>query len=123
MEADAGQIKQLLINLLDNAIQYTPRGGKIDVRLYPDRDSVRIDIEDTGSGIPAEHLPYVFDRFYRVDASRDRNSGCAGLGLAIAKDIVDAHGGTISVDSLVGQGTTFSIILPLAHQVTRSSGS
>jgi heavy metal sensor kinase len=101
---------RLLVNLLDNAIKYTDR-GTIAVTAHNRHGSVRVAVADTGQGIPAEHLPRLFDRFYRVDASRT-NRG-SGLGLALALEIARAHGGTIEVNSAVGVGTTFTVLLPI----------
>ena len=108
---DVGQLKQLVINLLDNALRHTPQGGAVTVGLQSSEDQVRLTVEDTGSGIAAEHLPHIFERFYRADRARDRESGGTGLGLAIAKEIVLAHHGTINVQSEVGEGTVFTINL------------
>ncbi|MCA9422027.1 MAG: HAMP domain-containing protein [Nitrospira sp.] len=109
---DASQLKQALINLLDNALRHTPSGGTITVRVNSHDSSIKLSVEDTGPGIDAQHLPHLFERFYRVDQARDRQSGGTGLGLAIVKEIIEAHGGTIHVLSQVGNGTTFTIILP-----------
>ena len=109
---DADRLKQLLINLADNAIKYTPSDGEVKIALERDADWVRVSITDTGVGIPAQDLPKIFDRFYRVDRARSREKGGTGLGLAICKWIVDAHGGKIDVASEVGKGTTFNVSLP-----------
>ncbi|WP_044519707.1 sensor histidine kinase, partial [Mycolicibacterium septicum] len=102
----------ILGNLLDNALRHTPAGGRvtIDAAMAADR-SVKLTVTDTGEGIPAEHLPHVFERFYRADTARDRDHGGSGIGLAIVKALVEAHRGHISVSSS-GAGTTFTIILP-----------
>ena len=116
MLGDVDRLKQLLLNLISNAIKYTPDGGRVDVSLSKKNGWAYINIADTGMGIPAEDLPYIFDRFYRVDKARARGQsgkGGAGLGLAIAKWIAQAHGGNIDVTSKVGEGTTFTIILPI----------
>jgi signal transduction histidine kinase len=110
---DAGQLKQLVINLLDNAIRHTPHDGSVTVTLQSSADQVRLTVEDTGSGIAAEHLPHIFERFYRADPARDRESGGTGLGLAIAQEIVLAHNGTINVQSEVGKGSVFTVSLPV----------
>lgn len=110
---DDGQLKQLVINLLDNAIRHTPTGGAVTVGLKSSDDQVCLTIKDTGSGIPAEHLPRIFERFYRADQARDRESGGTGLGLAIAKEIVLAHHGTISVKSEAGKGSVFTVSIPV----------
>jgi len=109
---DASQLKQALINLLDNALRHTPSGGTITVRVGSHDTSIRLSVEDTGPGIDSTHLPHLFERFYRVDQSRDRQSGGTGLGLAIVKEIVEAHGGHIEAHSQVGKGTTFTITFP-----------
>ncbi len=116
MMGDVDRLKQLLLNLISNAIKYTPDGGTVDVSLSKKNGWAYLKISDTGMGIPAEDLPYIFDRFYRVDKARARaqsGQGGAGLGLAIAKWIAQAHGGNIDVTSKVGEGTTFTIILPI----------
>ncbi len=113
--ADEDRITQVLLNLVGNALQYTPSGGR--VRLYAERagDRLRVAVEDTGIGIPAEHLPHVFERFYRVDKSRSRAGGGSGIGLTIARHLVEAHGGEIQAASEgPGQGSTFSFTLPIA---------
>ena len=118
---DVDRLKQLLLNLISNAIKYTPDGGTVDVSLSKKNGWGYLRIADTGRGIPAEDLPYIFDRFYRVDKARARGQagqGGAGLGLAIAKWIAQAHGGNIDVMSKVGEGTTFTIILPILVEPT-----
>lgn len=109
---DPFRFDQVLVNLIDNAINYTERGG-ITIRIARANDVLRLSVQDTGVGIPPEHLPRIFERFYTVDKSRARKYGGTGLGLAIVKHIVALHGGTISVSSEVNQGTTFTIELPL----------
>lgn len=111
---DAGRMGRVLNNLLSNALQHTPDGGSITLRAEPDGGRVRVILSDTGHGIVPEDLPHIFDRFYRGDKSRSRATGGAGLGLAIAKGIIEAHGGQIDVQSEPGQGTTFSFTLPRA---------
>ncbi len=112
IEADYDRLNQVLANLLTNALRHTPENGQITLRAESVPDGVRITVEDTGTGIPAEDLPYIFDRFWRGDKSRTRTEGSSGLGLAITKQLVLAHGGTISVGSEEGEGTTFEIELP-----------
>jgi two-component system OmpR family sensor kinase len=112
---DRDRLKQLLLNLVDNAIKYTPSGGEVRLSLERDTQWVRVTVSDTGIGIPTEDLPRIFDRFYRVDKARSREMGGSGLGLAIAKWITDAHGGRIEVQSEVGKGTIFTLWLPLAN--------
>jgi heavy metal sensor kinase len=110
---DESRLRQVFYNLLDNAIKYTPEGGAIAVRAqWADRIPV-VTVRDTGIGIPPEHLPHVFDRFYRVDKARSRAQGGTGLGLSIARGIIEAHGGHIELASTPGQGTTCIVTLPL----------
>lgn len=113
---DTDRLKQLLLNLGSNSIKYTPPGGKLSLRLSLVDSTACIEVKDTGIGIPAEDLPYIFDRFYRVDKARSREQGGTGLGLSIAKWIARAHGGQISVTSKVGEGTTFTLMLPAIVQ-------
>ena len=113
VRGDAGKLKELFLNLMDNAIRYTSRGGNISIALAKQGQTALVDIKDTGIGITREHIPHIFDRFYRVDKARSRAEGGSGLGLAICKHIVEAHGGTICVASGSGRGSTFSIRLPL----------
>ena len=110
--ADEDLLLQLMLNLVDNAIKYTPTGGHVRVSWGPDEDRVTMTVMDTGIGIPSEHVGRLFDRFYRVDVARSRNDGGVGLGLAISQWIVQAHGGEISVESTVGQGSAFTVRLP-----------
>jgi two-component system phosphate regulon sensor histidine kinase PhoR len=100
-----------MVNLIDNAIKYTPAGGRIAVTCREEGNGVRITVRDTGVGIPAEHLPRIFERFYRVDRERSREAGGTGLGLAIVKHIVEAHGSNVEIESEVGRGSTFSFSL------------
>jgi signal transduction histidine kinase len=102
---------QVLDNLVDNALRYTASGGRITLGARAEGSVTLITVQDTGAGIPRHDLPHVFDRFYRGDSARSEDGGESGLGLAIAKAIVEAHGGTISVDSEIGVGTTFTIAL------------
>jgi len=111
--ADVGRLNQVLGNLVSNALRHTPTGGSVTLRVGPADDAVRITVSDTGEGIAAEDLPFVFDRFWRSDRSRSKLGGAgSGLGLAIVRQLVQAHGGEISVWSKPGQGTTFTIDLP-----------
>ena len=112
--ADLGRLEQVIINLLDNAISYTPAHGTVTVSAVDLGSTVRIDVADTGIGIPAKDLPRIFERFYRVDAARSREIGGTGLGLSIVRHIVQAHGGTVSVQSVLGKGSTFSFTLKKA---------
>ncbi|MGD8189152.1 ATP-binding protein [Brevibacillus ginsengisoli] len=110
-DIDSDRIEQVLTNLIDNAMRHTPAGGTVTIRVKGD-DPLYLEISDTGSGIPQEDLPFVFERFYKADKARTRGRAGTGLGLAIAKNIVDAHEGTITVHSKQGEGTTFTISLP-----------
>ena len=112
IKADPFKLEQVFINLLDNAIKYTEKGG-ITISITPSGPNhIKITVADTGPGIPAEHLPYIFERFYVVDKSRSRKTGGTGLGLSIVKHIVQLHDGDIKVESQLGKGTKFIIILP-----------
>jgi signal transduction histidine kinase len=113
--ADPERIIQVLLNLLGNALQYTPSGGQVTVRAQREGREVIIEVQDTGIGIAAEHLPQIFERFYRVDKSRSRTGGGSGIGLTIARHLVEAHGGRIWAESPgLGKGSTFTFTLPLA---------
>jgi signal transduction histidine kinase len=111
VEADPQRIGQVLRNLVANALQYTPSGGTVSLSARRRDDLVAIEVRDTGCGISAEHLPNVFERFYRADSSRARSTGGAGIGLAVVKQLVEAHGGTVGVTSVEGQGSCFSFEL------------
>ena len=111
---DGQRLRHMLLNLLDNAIRYTPPGGTVRVTLETHGTLAYVQVADTGIGVAPEDLPHIFDRFYRADAARSRASGGAGLGLALARWCVEAHGGTICVESQVRQGTRFTVSLPLA---------
>jgi len=108
---DRDRVKQVMVNLIDNAVKYTDPGGTIQCAITPAGLHVQIHVRDTGCGIPEEHLPRVFERFYRVDKNRSRQVGGTGLGLAIVKHIVEAHGGTLQVTSTVGKGSEFTFSL------------
>jgi signal transduction histidine kinase len=115
IRADPSRIIQVLLNLLGNALQYTPSNGQVTVRALRDGREVVIVVQDTGIGISAEHIPHIFERFYRVDKSRSRPGGGSGIGLTIAKHLVEAHGGRIWATSPgLDQGSTFSFTLPIA---------
>jgi two-component system sensor histidine kinase BaeS len=121
-DVDQIRLRQVLGNLVANALRYTPPTGTVTIAVGPvpdDPGHVRIEVTDTGVGIDPEHLPHLFDRFYRVDASRSRETGGSGLGLAITQFLVHAHGGTIDVTSTVGVGTRFVIELPAATKASR----
>jgi signal transduction histidine kinase len=109
---DRDKIVQVLTNLLSNAIKFTPDGGRITTRLQQENGHLRIQVTDTGIGIPAKHLPSIFDRFFQVQELYQQTKG-SGLGLSIVKNIVELHGGTVQVESEVDKGTTFTIVLPL----------
>lgn len=113
LRGDAHRLKQLLGNLIDNAIRYTPQAGTITISLFRDSDWARLEVADTGIGIAHEHLPHILDRFYRVDRARSRAGGGTGLGLAIVKGIAEQHGGKITVTSEPGRGSTFTAWLKL----------
>jgi heavy metal sensor kinase len=123
VDGDETALRRLLLILVDNAVKYTPAGGRVDVRLAVDENAAVIRISDTGIGIAAADLPHVFDRFWRADKVRSRAAGGTGLGLAIARWIVDRHGGTIVVSSEVGQGSTFTVTLPLAPESRPPAGT
>lgn len=110
---DSERMMRVLGNLISNALQHTPHGGRITLSAQAHGDTVQLSVEDSGVGIAAEKLAQLFDRFYRVDESREQNEGGSGLGLAIAKSIVELHGGLITATSIVGRGTTFTITLPI----------
>ena len=116
VEMDRLRIQQALGNLLDNAIRHTPPGGSVTVAARPHGDGVRVEVTDTGSGIAPEDLPHVFDRLYRADPSRDRATGGSGLGLTIARQLVEAHGGTIWAESEPGAGSRFGFDLPASKR-------
>ncbi len=112
VNGDRAKLRALLLNLLDNAIRYSPDGGTVSLRLRRVGRVAVIDVADTGIGIPEEDIPHIFERFYRVDKARSRAEGGAGLGLAIARHIAEVHGGRIEVASQLGRGSTFSLWLP-----------
>jgi two-component system phosphate regulon sensor histidine kinase PhoR len=114
MRGDRAQLGLLLSNLIDNALRYTPANGTVCVRLDPAESRAVLQVADTGEGIPASELPRVFERFYRVDKARARQTGGTGLGLAIVRHVAEAHGGTVRVDSELARGTTFTVTLPVA---------
>ncbi len=113
LSADSLRLRQVFLNLLTNAIKYTPENGSITIGLLLNENNVEITITDTGIGIDDENLDVIFDRFYRVNKTNNRNDGGSGLGLAIVKWIVNAHAGSITVSSIPGQGSKFTVILPL----------
>ncbi len=115
VEVDPERMAQVLGNLVSNALRYTPTGGQVTLAAGVDAAGVTLRVQDNGAGIAPEHLPHIFDRFYRGDESRQHGEGESGLGLAIAKSLVEAHGGSIAAESTLGGGTTFTIRLP-AHE-------
>ena len=112
-EVDADLIREALVNLMSNAMRYTNEGGWVVVTVSADREDALISVKDTGIGMEADEIPRAFSRFWRSDVSRERESGGLGVGLAITKEIIDRHNGTITVDSAVGQGSTFTLRIPL----------
>jgi signal transduction histidine kinase len=113
--ADPNRLHQILSNLVRNAIRHTPEGGIVVLSARAEGDHVDIGVSDTGEGIAPEDLPHVFDRFYRADPSRTRSTGGAGLGLAIVRELVELMGGTVQADSTPGQGSTFTVSLPISR--------
>jgi two-component system phosphate regulon sensor histidine kinase PhoR len=111
VRADPTAFRQIVLNLVENAIRYT-RQGRVTVRTRAGEDGSWVEVSDTGIGIAAEHLPRIFERFYRVDAGRSRAEGGTGLGLAIVRHLVDAHGGRVEATSAVGRGTTVAVLVP-----------
>jgi len=118
VEGDKARLKQVIVNLLDNAIKYTPEGGRVVVRVRTEDSKAVLEVADTGIGIPTEAVSRVFDRFYRVDKARARHLGGAGLGLAIVKSICSAHGGSVDLESKEGQGTCVVVRLPLSAKTS-----
>jgi signal transduction histidine kinase len=114
MRGDRAQLGLLLSNLIDNALRYTSARGTVWVRLEATESRAVLQVADTGEGIPAGELPRIFERFYRVDKARARETGGTGLGLAIVRHVAECHGGTVTVDSELGQGSTFTVTLPVA---------
>jgi len=114
--ADRDRIKQVFINLLDNAVKYCPEGSEVQVRLQTDGEGIVVEVADDGPGIPPEDLPHIFDKMYRVEKEGTRAVKGSGLGLSIVKRIVELHGGQIAVESVEGEGTTFRVRLPLAGE-------
>ncbi len=113
VEIDTGKMMQVLSNLLDNALRYTPKGGHITLSAQQVEGAIEIRVADSGPGLEPEELAHIFDRFYRANDSRQREEGGSGLGLAISKSILEAHGGRIRAESVKGQGLTVIISLPI----------
>ena len=108
---DEDLLSQVWVNLLHNAIKFTPENGRIDIALLQDKDSVIVKIADNGAGIAPDDQIHIFERFYKADKARDRSLGGNGLGLSLVKKIIELHGGTVTVESEIGKGTTFEIFL------------
>jgi heavy metal sensor kinase len=123
VNGDGSALHRMLLALLDNAIKYTPAGGKVRVSMQIERSQALVTIKDTGIGIPEEELPHIFDRFYRASKDRSRRNGGAGLGLSIAQWIASRHGGTITVDSAVGRGSAFVLRLPISSALIQNRAS
>jgi signal transduction histidine kinase len=113
VDADPTAFRQIISNLVENAVRYT-REGSVTLRTRLGEAGVWVDVRDTGIGIAAEHVPRIFERFYRADPARSREQGGTGLGLAIVRHLVDAHGGRVEAASALGRGTTISVLLPFA---------
>ncbi|HSL11515.1 MAG TPA: HAMP domain-containing sensor histidine kinase [Actinomycetota bacterium] len=126
VDADAERVHQVLFNLVDNALRFVPEGGEVTIAAHRHNGSVEISVADNGVGIPREHLPRLFERFYRADTARARGDGGTGIGLAIARSVVEAHGGSIRAESEPGSGSVFSFDLPASadasHQPADASG-
>ncbi|MDR0425048.1 MAG: cell wall metabolism sensor histidine kinase WalK, partial [Clostridiales Family XIII bacterium] len=112
--ADRDRIRGVIGNLMSNSVKYTPEGGRIQISVEDAGDMGVLVVEDNGEGIDSSKLPFIFERFYRADASRSRGTGGTGIGLAIVKSAVDAHGGTVDVQSEPGKGSRFAVSLPKA---------
>ena len=115
IDGDRARIEQVILNIVSNAVKYTPDGGRIAVTAQAENENVVIRVQDNGIGIPEADMPRIFDRFYRVDKARSRESGGTGLGLSIAREIAELHGGSIAIASTFGQGTTVTLTLPIEH--------
>lgn len=112
---DQESLEQVFVNLITNAIEYNKPNGSVTVSIKENADAILVDVEDTGVGIAPEHLPLIFDQFYQIDRSKRKGDKGSGLGLSIAKKIVEAHGGSIQVSSELGEGTVFTVLLPKAE--------
>ena len=121
-DVDPDLIRQAVVNLMSNAMRYTPAGGWVLVAINQDHSDALISVSDTGIGIAKEDLPRTFSRFWRSDASREMESGGLGVGLAVTKEIIDRHNGTITVESELGKGTTFTLRIPLHQQHALPNG-
>ena len=118
VEGDRARLKQVVVNLLDNAIKYTPRGGKVEIRVRAAPGEAIVEVSDDGAGIPRDALPHLFERFYRADSARSRALGGAGLGLSIVHSIASAHAGRVEVESAEGGGSRFRVVLPCPEGMT-----
>jgi signal transduction histidine kinase len=116
VETDRDRLRGVLENLVENALKYTPEGGRVTVSARPEGDTAVFSVEDDGPGIAAEHLPRIFERFYRVDKARSRELGGTGLGLSIVKHLVESLGGAVSVSSEPGRGSRFVVRLPVSRR-------
>jgi two-component system phosphate regulon sensor histidine kinase PhoR len=123
VHTDRRAFETVLSNLVDNAVKYCPDGARICVKAQVQGAAMCIDVEDTGQGIESQHLPRLFERFYRVDAGRSRSKGGTGLGLSIVKHLTEAMGGTATVTSTVGKGTVFTIRIPLVRTDAKPSST
>jgi signal transduction histidine kinase len=123
VDADAERVHQVLFNLIDNAVRFVPDGGEVKVEAHRHNGSVEISVADNGVGIPREHVPRLFERFYRGDTARSRDDGGTGIGLAIARSVVEAHGGTIRAESEPGIGSVFSFDLPASADADQPAGA
>jgi signal transduction histidine kinase len=121
VEGSARDLSLLVRNLIDNAVRYTPPNGTVVVRVSIEGPDVRLEVQDSGMGIPTRDLPRVFERFYRVDRARSRETGGTGLGLAIVRHVAENHGGSVSVTSEIGSGSTFTVLLPVADTTTSAA--
>jgi signal transduction histidine kinase len=119
---DPARLSEVVANLVKNAIEYNHNGGRVSVKVWSDGLAAYLRVHNTGIGIPAEELPRVFDRFYRADKARTRKAGGAGLGLAIAKRVIEDHGGAMTCQSEVGLGTEIVVRLPTAIDVVAETG-
>src|SRR5262249_8553536 len=120
VQGDRDYLERLFINLLENALRHTPADGRVRVSATPKAGQAVITSQNTGEGSAPDHLPHLCERFYRVDAARSRMQGGTGLGLAICKSIVEAHGGTLHIDSHLGQGTRVQVTLPQANRANEN---
>jgi signal transduction histidine kinase len=119
---NADRLQQVLINLLDNALRHTGAGGKVAVTAKVQGEELAVSVHDTGPGIPPEELPYIFERFYKVEKARTRTTAGTGIGLAIVKGLVEAHGGRVWVESTPGKGSVFTFTVPAAGRNSGAGG-